>query len=168
MGTAEIDMTAPVITNATPLTNFALIGRPDLLLALWPGLICTTPDVLDEYLAGVAGGALPSGIWDKLSVIQLSTEEEVLMQSFSTRLGRGEQSCIAAASRRGGLLVTDDLDARRAARSLGIPITGSLGVLAAGVKAGLVDMKIGNMLLSKMITAGFRSPVDRLDGLLKE
>ncbi len=160
-------MIAPVILNATPLTNFALVGRPDLLQKLWPGNVYTTSDVLDEYQAGVDAGILPAGIWEKIPVIPLDEDDAILMQSMSARLGRGERSCIAVAHRRGGLLVTDDLDARRAARSLGVAITGSIGVLVACTKAGLITLEDGNLLLAEMLAAGFRSPVDTLTGFFK-
>jgi predicted nucleic acid-binding protein len=64
-------------------------------------------------------------------------------------------------------LVTDDLDARRAAHSLGVAVTGSIGVLVAGIKAGLITLKEGNLLLNNMVAAGFRSPVRSLDDFLE-
>ena len=160
-------MTTPVILNATPLTNFALANCPELLLKPWAGNIYTTPDVMDEYQAGVVNGKLPADMWEKLPVISLTDVEESLKLQMSARLGRGERSCIAVAHERKGLLVTDDLDARRAARSLGVAITGSVGVLVTCVQAGLIPLQEANLLLAKMVTAGFHSPVLSLDDFFK-
>lgn len=168
MGAEGKLMGDPIILNATPLTNFALAGRANLLLSLWGGDVYTTPEVLDEYQAGVANGKLPAGAWKKLPLIRLTSAEEGLMLTMSARLGRGECSCIAAAYQRRGLLVTDDLDARRAARGLSVAVTGSVGALAACIQAGLLTLQEANLLLAGMIAAGFRSPVSRLDDLLKD
>lgn len=155
-----------VVLNATPLTNFALVGRPDLPLRLWQDKICTTSAVMEEYQAGVLSGRLPANVWQDLPVAQLSEGEEIWMAELSLRLGNGERSCIAVAFHRSGLLVTDDLDARRLARELGVRITGSIGILVACVRAGLVNLDGANALLDMMITAGFRSPVRLLDDLV--
>jgi hypothetical protein len=47
------------VLDNTVLTNFAIVGRDNLPLLLWPGA-CTTPAALGEYRAGVATGALPN------------------------------------------------------------------------------------------------------------
>lgn len=50
-----------VVLNNTPLTNFALVQRPDLIFSLWSSAACTTPAVLAEYERGVSSGKLPDG-----------------------------------------------------------------------------------------------------------
>lgn len=158
-------MTDLVVLNATPLTNFALVGHPDLPARLWQGKICTTPAVMEEYQAGVFSGRLPADSWKELALISLSESEGAWMSALTLRLGKGERSCIAVAFYRAALLVTDDLDARRMARLHNVKLTGSIGVLVACVRAGLVSLDEANALLAGMIAAGFRSPVLVLDEL---
>ena len=64
------------------------------------------------------------------------------------------------------MLASDDLHARRAAARLGVPITGTIGILAACVRTGHLALAEANLLLEAMIAAGYRSPIVSLDQLL--
>ena len=165
MGTAVERIAQPVILDNTVLTNFALVGRADLVMQLWPATACTTPSVLDEYRAGAVGGLVPADAWAVLTVITLTEKETVLTSSFSTRLGSGERSCLAAAVCRKGLLASDDLDARRIARQQKVPLTGTLGILTLCVRWGHLSQEEANALLAEMIARGYHSPFDSLDQL---
>jgi predicted nucleic acid-binding protein len=85
---------------------------------------------------------------------------------LSARLGAGERSCLAVAYHREGLFVSDDADARKEAGRHEIPVTGTIGVLARAVEKSSISIEEGNRLLTRMIGAGYRSPVERLDDLL--
>jgi len=159
-------MAGPVLLDNTVLVNFASAERPDLVLHTWPGAACTTPAVRDEYRQGVANDVLPRSAWSQLPICELTEEEAVFASSLSARLGAGERTCLALAHRRDGLFVSDDADARAEARDHGIPVTGTLGILARAVDQEVISLEEGNRLLAKMIEAGYRSPVDRLDSLL--
>lgn len=69
-------MTRPVLLDNTILTNFALVGRAELVTRLWPTAACTTAAVVAEYGVGVAEGLLPADAWADLSVVELTGEEE--------------------------------------------------------------------------------------------
>lgn len=68
-----------------------------------------------EYLAGVASHQLPATGWQALAVVDLTPAEAELAQRLGNRLGKGERECLAVVALRGGLFVSDDLDARRQA-----------------------------------------------------
>jgi hypothetical protein len=51
---------------------------------------------------------------------------------------------------------------RAVARSRGIALSGTLGILAACPDFGILTIAQANALLKKMIAAGYRSPVDHL------
>jgi predicted nucleic acid-binding protein len=89
-----------------------------------------------------------------------------MSETFSTRLGRGERSCLAVARSRGALFATDDADARAAARRLDVPITGTLGILALAVRLGLLTLTQANALLADIVRAGYRSPLEQVDDLI--
>jgi predicted nucleic acid-binding protein len=165
MGRTAEQIDHPVILDNTVLTNFALVGRADLVIHLWPTTACTTPPVLDEYRSGVASGLVPADLWADLTVITLTEEETTLAASSSTRLGSGERSCLAAAVCRQGLLATDDLDARRIARQRKAPLTGTIGILILCVRRGYLSREEANGLLAEMIALGYYSPFDSLDQL---
>jgi predicted nucleic acid-binding protein len=164
--TAEIER--PVLLDNTVLTNLALVDQAGLVGHLWPGTACTTAQVADEYQRGAASGHLPADAWSDLPIVTLAQEEASLAASLSTRLGAGERSCLAVALHRHGLLASDDLDARRAAQELGIPKTGTVGILILGVRRGYLAREEANALLTEMRRLGYRSPVDRLDRWLGE
>jgi predicted nucleic acid-binding protein len=167
MGQVAEQIDQPVLLDNTVLTNFALVNRADLVTHLWPTTVCTTPPVLDEYQSGAASGQVPADAWADLTVITLAEEETVLAASFSTRLGAGERSCLAAAVWRQGLLATDDLDARHIARQRSVPLTGTIGILALSVRRGYLTWEEANGLLAEMIALGYHSPFDSLDPLLE-
>ena len=158
-------VTHPVLLDNTVLCNLSLVGRSDLVFRLWPTRACTTLSVQEEYVAGTASGLLSADAWIELPVVTLTPEEIAFAARLSPRLGAGERTCLAVATHRTGLLVSDDLDARRAAREHDVPTTGTLGILIRCVQLGHLARGQANALLAEMIALGYRSPVDRLDSL---
>ncbi len=159
-------MNRPVFLDNTVLSNFALVDRVELVLRLWPDRVATTEDVADEYRFAARSGLLPPDAWAALPAIGLSDEELAIARTYSTRLGRGERSCLAVAQMRDGPLASDDADARASALRLGVRVTGTLGILATAVRPELLELEQANALLSTMIAAGYRSPLQRLDTLV--
>lgn len=159
-------MAKPVVLDNTVLSNFALVGRADLVKRLWAEAAGTTQSVMDEHLVGVKSGRVPGGSWTDLAIIELTEEERATRGELPSRLGAGESTCLAVARHRQRVLVTDDLHARKIARKMGIPTTGTVGVLALSVKQGLMSLDEGNRLLKQMIEQNYRSPVEELDDLL--
>ena len=68
-------VTVPVVLDNTVLSNFALVGRSDLLWQLWGSELCTTQAVKREYKIGSDGGAVPPMAWDRLAQVILSDDE---------------------------------------------------------------------------------------------
>jgi len=81
-------------------------------------------------------------------------------------LGRGERATLAAAAARGWSVAVDERPGREAAaRHFGTArLTGTVGILRAAVDARLITPKTGDVLLGRMIRAGYYSPVATLDG----
>jgi predicted nucleic acid-binding protein len=159
-------MPKTILLDNTVLSNLALVGQMDLVFHLWPGRAASTPQVLGEYEMAARAGLLPPHAWADLSLMDLTPQEVALSDTFSQRLGHGERSCLAVAHWRGGLFASDDADARAAARRLGVPVTGTLGILALAVRRELLTLAQANALLAEMTAAGYRSRVERLDELV--
>ena len=136
-------------------------------MRLWGEAVCTTPAAFAKYEAGVASGLLPKGAWAGLSVLTLSDEETVFAAELSSRLGAGERTCISAARHRQGILVSDDLDARKVAQQHGVATTGTIGILVLWVQHDLLSRDEVNALLMDLIAAGYRAPIDNVDSLLE-
>jgi predicted nucleic acid-binding protein len=148
------------------LSSFARVGRLDLLERLQPPVAHTTEAVLAEHAAGIASGSVPSGTWPRLPVVPLGEGEWRVATTLPGPLGPGERTCLALAVQRGGALATDDLPARHAAQRLGVPLTGTVGILVASVRQGLITLGQGNTLPSAMIAGGYHAPARALDALL--
>ncbi len=159
-------MSGPVLLDNTVLSNLAVVERPELVFQLWPEQVTTTEAVLREYQVGAQAASLAADAWQGLSVVVLTPAEVTAAEVMSRRLGWGESSCLAAARARAGLFVSDDAAARAAARRMGIPVSGTLGVLVLAVRKGLLVLAEANALLSEMVAAGYRSPVEALDRLV--
>jgi predicted nucleic acid-binding protein len=74
----------------------------------------------------------------------------------------GESSCLALAAQRGYVCACDDRLARSEAVRLGIPLTGTVGILIKAVRIGVIDLKKANAVLKRMIAAGFCAPLARI------
>jgi predicted nucleic acid-binding protein len=156
-----------VFIDSTVLSNFALIGRTDLVYSLWHDSARTTKAVMEEYQAGSDVLNLPEKAWEKLVVHELSAKEIDQLASVPSQLGTGERSCLAAAIVQGAVFASDDRLARKRAIEAGLIVVGSIGILIQCIKKGLIDKPATQELLDKMINAGFYSPINNLDEIFE-
>ena len=97
-----------------------------------------------------------------MKTVQLDKAEQSRMDELTRDLHPGEAACIAIAEARGGLVLTDDLDARRIAVALEIEISGTVGALGNLLQREILTLEEGDGLLAEMISHGYRSPVRSL------
>jgi predicted nucleic acid-binding protein len=97
-----------------------------------------------------------------LRAVALDRAERSTYRRLVAHLGAGEAGTIAAARHRGGVVVSDDLAARRTCADLDVPVTGTIGILKAAVRDRELTLSGANALLAVMIQAGFYAPVDRI------
>jgi predicted nucleic acid-binding protein len=155
-----------VFLDNTVLTNFALIGHPDLIFSLWSGIACTTKQVMQEYQAGVKSSRLPVEAWGDLPVYELADAEMAKATELPSQLGAGERTCLAAAVQRQGIFASDDQQARKYALQIGLAVIGSIGILVRCVKKGLISQAHAQALLDRMIAENYHSPISNLDEIL--
>ena len=165
------------IFDTTVLSNLAVVGRLNLLEKRYRTVGLTTVEVSDELRRGLQAGygylenvlqqiqSISPGGWLRI-VAPESPAEHQLRGEFDLLLDPGEASCLALAISRGLILVTDDLAARQLAQERGVPLTGTVGILLALVRDGVLSLTEANGILAKMIERRYRSPVDRLDDLI--
>lgn len=120
------------VVNASPVITLARAGHLDLLQheAVQPRLPLA---VRDEILAGAdhdpARRAIQAG-WGE--VVRVDPVEAVVEWG----LGRGETAVLSSAlAHRQWTAVLDDAEARRCARSLGITVVGTLGLVLRAARA---------------------------------
>ena len=155
-----------VLLDNTVLSNFSSVSRPDLVRQAFAEQVGATEQALQEMQDGVTIGKIPACDWDWLARITLTPAEQVQFETLHEYLGAGEASCLAVAQERRYRLATDDKDARRLARQLGLSLTGSIGILGILVKKGALSLVEGDRLLQEMVAAGYHSPAVTLEEIL--
>lgn len=151
----------PVVSNTTPLISLAEVGLLDVLQALYPH-VWIPPAVFDEYQAGIPAHpqrpALTGFPW--ISIHPAPDDPAV-----PTTLDPGEAEAIALARAVSARLVLiDERRGRAAAKRLGLPVSGSLGVLLEAKSERLIPHV--RPYLDQMIAQGRRiSPQLRAQAL---
>lgn len=126
------------IVNASPLILLGKIDRVALLSELSGELI--VPDVVAREI-----GAKPEGehIISKvasLAGVRFAAEIATSSEIAAWNLGRGESQVLAlAGASTNSRAVLDDLEGRRCAQSLGLPLIGTLGVVLRAKRKGVID-----------------------------
>jgi hypothetical protein len=154
-----------LLLDNTVLSNFALVGRMELLTVALGSQVATTPQVIDEFNEGSARGRVPETRLDWLEVINLEGKEETVFQELLMRVNAGEAACLAVASQRNGRILTDDRDARKLAAQLKVPVSGTLGILLRLVEIDTLTLFEANEILGQMVNKGYRSPLQKLEEL---
>ncbi len=163
----------PAVSDSSPLIILAKIERLHLL----PGLcdsVLVPPRVWDEAVtAGKQMGARDVARLERLAAQRLLqrvvlTRLEADQARNLTRhwgLGAGEAETIAVAARRSELAIVDDKSGRAAAATLGIPHTGTIGVLYEAFLSGMLTYDELAGLLEQVSKVAWISP-DLLAGVL--
>ena len=140
-----------VVSDTTPLRYLAVISGLDWLPVLFREVLCP-PEVLAECLHDRAPAALrqwaaAAPAW--LRVTEVSAESQTL--PFEVELDAGETAALCLAREvRADLLLLDEKRGRLAAARLGLPVTGTLGVLVEAALCGLADFEVHlNLLMTR-------------------
>jgi len=135
----------PVVCNSSPLIALSHIGEIEILKSLF-GEVLVPPAVVAE---SVSASPLPE--W----VLRRDLTSAVAVELLHPALGRGESEAIClAAESKARLVLLDDRPARRHAQALGLPVMGTLGILLAAKRRGLVPAV--RSLLEALVAHGFR------------
>jgi predicted nucleic acid-binding protein len=136
-----------IISDTACLIGLTNIGQINVLQKMYVHII-VTPEVVEEY-----GFPLPEWI----TVQTVSDVDKVAL--FHKFIDLGEASAIALAIKtENSLLIVDDRRARQFALSLGLEITGTLGVLLQAYKNGIIhDI---DSIIASLRETGFRLPAN--------
>lgn len=143
------------VVNASPVIVLAKVDRLDLLTGLAQEVLLPAA-VVDEILAGPptdpARRVLDSG-WGR-RVVAHQPPPAILEWS----LGAGETGALALAVERHARVVLDDAEARRCARTLGVPLIGTLGIVLRAERRGLIPSALA--MVQDLRAAGWRIDED--------
>ena len=126
------------VSNASPLIALARADLIYLLPQLITNMVIPNP-VAEEIRAGPGGD--PARAWlDRQEWATVIEIEPPMSPLARLTLGKGDAAVIEWARRSGThTALLDDRSARRAAVALGIPVCGTLGLLARARLRGLID-----------------------------
>lgn len=160
-----------LIINNTVLSNFASVGKLDILKKLY-GKAYITLEVYEEVENGIRSGRkflnlVKTAINEEwLSVIELNEDELTIFNEILEALDYGEASCIAIAKERKYSFLSDDKNARKIAERFKIKYNGTIGILSLAYNKGIISKKEANQILKDMIMNGYYSPISNLDDIL--
>lgn len=118
-------MKEPVVSDSTCLIGLERIGELHVLPALFDPIVIP-PEVEREF--GV-----------KFSWLQVENlTSNLLVAALRMIVDAGEAEAIALASEKSYLLISDDKQARAAAKRLGVAVIGTVGVLVRAKQSGVV------------------------------
>ncbi len=141
----------PVIANNTPIAALWSVSCLKLLEKLY-GEVLIPETVCREFLATeyeIRQKALTNAPWIKPT--RLKNPQQVLLY---TSLDRGEAEVLALANELAArLVIIDERKARSYAKRLGLPLTGTLGVVLTAKEKGLISAV--KPLINNLVNEGF-------------
>ena len=146
-----------IVSNTSPILNLAIVGQLDLLRQQFSQLQIP-PAVLDELKIDEERpgyqsiqAALTTG-WIQVQPVS----NQSLVQLLRQTLDGGEAAAIALAlERQADWILLDERDGRKVAKSLGLQVTGVLGVLLRAKESGEFS-SLQPVLADLIQNAGFR------------
>ena len=140
-----------VVLNTSPQILLAKIGRLDLLTQLYSDILVPA-SVLDELEA-------KPGEIEKIQALiqggdfQVQKAANENIDRIPADLGVGEREAIALAiEKNADLVILDDREGREIARSRGLSVTGTIGILVEARERGLIPSI--RLELDRLIEAG--------------
>ncbi|MEW6301852.1 MAG: DUF3368 domain-containing protein [Verrucomicrobiota bacterium] len=129
-----------VVCDSSPLVYLSKLNQFQILEQIYDSVL-VPPAVWREVAVG--GEGLPESANLKAAVAQgwvkVETPSPLEAIQLSAELGKGETQAILLAKERGAVLVTDDGLGRSAAESIGVEVTGTIGVLIKGKRTGRIS-----------------------------
>ncbi len=128
-----------VVADTSPLNYLVLLGHIDILAKIYAEVLVPR-SVLDELHDSDAPAEVRAWVSAPPVWLQISTLI-FRLDPLLDRLDQGEQDAILLAeSVKAERLIIDDLEGRREAANRGLPVIGTLGILAEAARRNLLDL----------------------------
>lgn len=151
-----------VVADAGPLRYLVLIEHSHILPVLY-GRIVVPPIVISELSQERTPAVVQQWIARPLDWLQVQAPARDLVP-FDESLHAGERAAIALAEELSAdVLLIDERDGRREAERRGLPVLGTLRVLADGAEHGLADLPLA---FERLRQTNFRADEQILQSLL--
>jgi predicted nucleic acid-binding protein len=128
-----------VVVNTTPLIALSYLGRLDLLKTLYGKIVI--PDAVYRELSVKEDSVCKRFVDESLDWICIKKiKNEMARAMYKTQLHEGEvEVMILAQEINADVVVIDDANAKKHAKYLGLPVTGTLGVLIKAKREGYLS-----------------------------
>lgn len=147
---------APVVSNSSPLIAFDQLGQLGLLEQL-----CSTVLIPPAVAREIGPLSLPTWITER------ALTQPVGARILKASLGAGESEAISLAIETNArLVILDDRPARRLAQAMSLPVIGTLGILLAAKRRGLLPAI--RPCLDALMSFNFRIASDLYDRVLND
>jgi len=154
-----------VIADTSPLNYLIRIAHIDILPQLYDRIVIP-PSVLVELRSPGAPEAVRHWIEKPAAWLDIQAPQQTPdLALLEAKLGPGEQEAILLAQEvKADELIIDEQRGRREAARRHIRVTGTIGVLRAAAKSGLLDLRDA---LERLRRTNFRIEKDFLDRLIR-
>ncbi len=125
-----------VVSDTSPLQYLILIGHEHLLPDLF-GTVFVPPAVVEELRHQRAPQIVRGFLAGRPAWVVIKAPGEI---QPVPRLDRGELEALALAEELHAVLLIDERDGRRVAKSRGLHVIGTLGTLELGAERGLISL----------------------------
>lgn len=151
-------MSNAAVVNASPLIYLAQAGLFHLLKVAGEPIFI--PDVVSEEILRRGESDVTARAVKKAAWLEPAEVQRVPLEILSWNLGPGESSVLAwALAHSGCRAIIDDLEGRRCAESLGVPLRGTLGLVLRARRQGIIDearpvveqLRVAGMYLSDWV-----------------
>lgn len=141
-----------IVANSTPLIALSKIGLFNLLEEYF-GEVAIPNEVYEEVVT--RGGDLFGAreVYTSKWIRVIEVDNKLAVDSLSVHLGKGEAEAIILAKEKKTLLIIDDKDGRTMAANLGVPVTGTIGLLILAAEDDKINLK---NTLDELMASGFR------------
>ncbi|WP_311173063.1 DUF3368 domain-containing protein [Halobellus ordinarius] len=130
-----------VVSDTSPLLNLALIDRLDLLETQFE-TVHVPNRVWEELAAGEDDFPNLHSLREQGTLTDVAVDRSALYVEIARELDAGETAAITyALESDADLVLLDEQEGRRVARRHGLDVTGVIGLLLRGVRAGTVDIR---------------------------
>lgn len=155
-----------VVSDSSPLIHLAKIGRLNLLKSFFGEVI--VPEAVHKECVVEGKSREDSKRIGKAGWIKVfRIKDEKLKRAFMMELDEGEaEAVVLALEESADLLLLDDYEARRVARSFGLKVTGTIGILLRAKYDGKVECLKDE--IDKLMRTGFWISMDLYEKILKE
>jgi predicted nucleic acid-binding protein len=156
-------VTEPVVINASPLILLSRGGHLGLLQAFASEVWVPTPvarEIRQRGPTDITARALSTTDW-----LRVHPELPIPESIARRRLGAGESATLAIALEHRLTAIIDDLAGRRCAEGLGLSLRGTLGIVLAAKRRGLIPA--ARLILADLIAGGLYLSERVLDEALR-